>query len=136
METETTPSKKGEETSQNLCNKRNHESMPDDDEQRTPAHPTKLRKEQLITPGIPKSDLERASFYLKKARELKMYFEKFKMTTKKKLNATNNSELDKGVELLNELVTELCLENIHYETPSTNGHKCCPFGHRKIRTKG
>jgi len=43
-----------------------------------------------------------------------MYFEKFKTTAKKMLNATNTLELDKEVELLNDLVIELCLENIHY----------------------
>jgi len=92
-----------------VTNKRNLVTSPDDS---TPMNPTKLRKEQ--SPGTPKEEMEKACFYQRKAREMTMYFEKFKNSTKKKLNASNNSELDKGVELMNDLVTELCLENIHY----------------------
>jgi len=98
-----------ETDSQNLTNKRNLVTLPNNS---TPLNPSKVRKEQ--SPGTPKDDMEKACFHQRKARELTMYFEKFKTTTKKKLNASNNSELDKGVELLNDLVTELCLENMHY----------------------
>ncbi|XP_060843818.1 uncharacterized protein LOC132923859, partial [Rhopalosiphum padi] len=98
-----------ETDSQNATNKRNLETSPNDS---TPINPSKLRKEQST--GIPKDEMEKACFYQRKAREMTMYFEKFKTSTKKKLNASNNSELDKGVELMNDLVTELCLENIQY----------------------
>ncbi|XP_022164208.1 uncharacterized protein LOC111029501 [Myzus persicae] len=104
----------GGRTSERITNKRNLGHSPTEEGQTTPTNPNKVRKEQSVTPGTPKNDLEKTSFYQRRARELTMYFEKFKSTTKKKLTTTNNSELDKGVALLNDLVTELCLENMHH----------------------
>jgi len=109
-----TNSQTGQTILEQTTSKRTHGQSPSRDLCNTPTNPTKICKVQLTSPGTPKNDMEKTSQYQRRARELTTYFERFKTTTKKKLTATNNSELDKGVELLNDLVTELCLENIHH----------------------
>lgn len=91
----------------NERSKRTHGSSPQNESNVTPLNPNKIRKEKSVTPRTPNDEFSRTSSCQRRARELTIYFERFKATAKKKLNATNNSDLDKGV-------TELCLENIHH----------------------
>jgi len=72
----------------------------------------KRNRENSKSPGQPESETDMAISYSRRGRNLMTYFEKFKSSYKKKLTAAAQSELDVGVEMINELITEICAENM------------------------
>lgn len=72
----------------------------------------KRNRESSKSPGQPESEADMTMSYSRRGRSLIMYFEKFKSSYKKKLTSTAQSELDIGVEMINELIAEICAENM------------------------
>lgn len=72
----------------------------------------KRNRENSKSPGQPESETDMAISYSRRGRNLMMHFEKFKASYKKKLTAAAQSELDVGVEMINELITDIYAENM------------------------
>lgn len=71
--------------------------------------PSKRNKEN--TPS-PETESGKTSSFQNRGRMVLRYFESFKTACKKKLSATAQQELDRGVDMVNDLLTEVCSENM------------------------
>jgi len=60
----------------------------------------------------PETESGRTSSFQNRGRMVLRYFESFKTACKKKLSATAQQELDRGVDMVNDLLTEVCSENM------------------------
>lgn len=74
--------------------------------------PSKKLKEGSRSPNTPVTEAEKAHSFHDRSRLVLRYFEKFKIANKKKLTAVSQQELNRGVDLVSELLTEVCNENM------------------------
>lgn len=71
--------------------------------------PSKRTKENTSSPT---TECGKTSNFQNRGRLVLRYFECFKIACKKKLSATAQKELDRGVDMVNDLLTEVCSENM------------------------
>lgn len=74
--------------------------------------PSKKHKENSGSPNSPVTETEKTHSFHDRSRLVLRYFEKFKLANKKKLTAVSQQELDRGVDLVSDLLTEVCAENM------------------------
>jgi hypothetical protein len=71
--------------------------------------PSKRTKENTLSPV---KEADKAGSFHERGRMVLRYFEKFKAACKKKLSATAQQELNREVDMVSKLLTEVCTENM------------------------